>query len=513
MKKAMSILLTLCMVMALCAGAFADGEEIVRGGTLKVGKGVMLSTMNPTKFTARDSDYDVYCQIYETLIKSDVNGNLVPGLAESWEVVDDTAVSFKLREDVKFHDGSAFNAEAVKANFDYFMDPEVGCVFISELKNIESVNVVDEYTVEIKLVQPSSLFLTDLTNYAGIMVAPSALEQGADYLAANACGTGPFKVTNYVEGVSVTLEPNEYYYINGVDGKPLPYLDKVEISMITDQTTKVNSLMAGDVDCTDYLTTTGIETLEANSAINIQRIATSDIYCLFCNVQDDVLGNLNVRQAIAYAVDRDILANVITRGYGFASNWACDPGQWFYDAETPYGTNIEKAKELLAEAGYGDGLTISMSCISREPDNTVMQILQQQLAQIGITLNLESMERTEWVSLWTTEHTGELGLAKMTVPRVDAYVQLYTNMGAGAANNYSTFTGEEFNTLLDKLSTVYDTEEQKAILQEAQAVYLADCASIFLYQMPRYDAYADYVKGFSTLTLGACDYSTFWLAK
>lgn len=493
------------------AQPISDGTP-VRGGTLKIGKGLTLSTLDPTKVTARDSDYDVLCQIYEPLIRADASGNLEPGLADSWDVVDDTTIVFYLRRDVKFHDGTAFNAEAVKANFAYFMDESVAAIFAAELACVDHVEAVDDYTVQVKLTQPSSAFLTDLTNYSGLMISPEALKQGADYLASHACGTGPFQVADYVEGVSIALTANPVYYQTGADGKPLPYLEKVEITMMTDQTTKVNSLMAGDIDLTDYLATTGIETLETASGFSLARITTSDIYCLFCNVEDGALSNQKVRQALAYGVDRDALATAITRGYGFASNWACDPEQWFYSAETPYRYDPEKAKALLAEAGYAGGLTLTMQCISREPDNTVMQVLQAQLAEINVTLELESMERTEWVSIWTTEHTGQLGLAKMTIPRVDPYVQLNTNMGAGSANNYSTYKGERFNELLNSLSSIYDTDQQKAALAEAQEVYLEDCASIFLYQMPRYDAYSSKVQNFTTLALGPWDLSQIWLA-
>lgn len=485
----------------------------VRGGTLKVGKGVALSTLDPTKATARDSDYDVLCQIYEPLIRADASGNLEPGLADSWDVADDTTIVFYLRKDVKFHDGTAFNAQAVKENFEYFMDESVAAIFATELNCVDHVEVVDDYTVRVKLIRPSSAFLTDLTNYSGLMISPDALKQGADYLASHACGTGPFYVADYVEGVSISLAANPDYYRSGADGSPLPYLDKVEILMITDQTTKVNSLMGGEIDLTDYLATTGIETLENAYGFSLARIATSDIYCLFCEVGDSVLQNKQVRQALAYGVDRDALATAITRGYGFASNWACGPDSWFYSAQTPYSYDVEKAKALLAQAGYADGLTLTMQCISREPDNTVMQVLQSQLEQVGITLELESMERTKWVSIWTTEHTGQLGLAKMTVPRVDPYVQLNTNMGSSSANNYSNYKGERFNELLNSLSSIYDTDQQKAVLAEAQEVYLEDSASVFLYQMPRYDACSSKVQNFTTFALGAWDLSQIWMAE
>lgn len=491
----------------------ASVSNVTRGGTLNVGKGIVLSTLDPTKANARDSDYDVLCQIYEPLIRSDESGNLVPGLANSWDVVDDNTIVFHLRDDVLFHDGTKFDAKAVKANFDYYMAESTGAIFATELAEVKDVEVVDDKTVQVNLSKPSANFLTDLTNYSGLMIAPSALEKGADYLATHACGTGPFQVEEYSEGVSITLTANKNYYILGNDGKPLPYVDKVFVSMLTDQTTKVNSLMSGGVDVTDYLGTTSIETLEKTSGFHLQRISTSDVYCLFCNVEDKVLSNKKVRQALAYAVNGDELAVALTRNYGFKSIWACDPEQWFYDDKTPYSYDVEKAKSLLSEAGFADGLTLKMQCISREPDNTIMQVLQQQLSKAGIKLELESMERTKWVSIWTTEHTGQLGLAKMTVPRVDAYVQLNTNMGATSANNYSQYQGEKFNGLLQSLRVTYDTEKQKAILKEAQAAYLEDCATVFMYQMPRYDAYSDRVQNFGTYALGPWNLAEMWLAS
>ena len=510
--KTKLLVVVMLLIAVLAVTAMAEGDP-VRGGTIKIGKGVMLSTLDPTKVTARDSDYDVICQIYEPLIRADAGGNLVPGLAESWNVENDTTIIFYLRKDVKFHDGTPFNAEAVKANYEYFVNPDVAAIFATELKDLQSVDVIDEYTVKITLAKPSSAFLRDLTNYSGLMVCPSYLAQGGAYLANHACGTGPFKVEEYIEGVSLTLVANPDYYMLGADGKPLPYLEKAVYSMITDQTTKVNSLLAGDVDLTDYLTTTGIETVDKVEGYQLERISTSDIYVLFCNVEDSVLKDVRVRKALAYGVNREQIANGITRGYGFVSNWACDPNQWFYDPATPYSYDKEQAKKLLAEAGYANGLELTMQCISREPDNTVMQILQAQLADIGIKVKLESMERTEWVANWTKIHSGQLGLAKMTVPRVDAYVQLNTNMGEQSANNYSIYKGEKFNELLQSLSSIYDTEEQKKVLSEAQAVYLEDSASIFLYQMPRYDAFSTKVKNFNTLALGPWDLSTIWLAE
>lgn len=485
---------------------------IVRGGTIKMGKGIVLTNLNPTKVNAQDSDFEVIHQIYENLINADPSGNLVPGLAESWDVVNDTTIVFHLRKDVKFHDGTDFNADACKITMDYFLSEGEANWFHNQLKCLDSVEVIDNYTVQFNLNEPSSMFLTDITNYVGLMIAPSAIEKGNDWMAINACGTGPFKVGEYVEGVSITLEANEYYYRNGEDGKPLPYVDAVKIIFMKDQTTKVNSLLAGDIHVTDYMVTTGIETVQATDGVNAREIATSEVYAIFCNVNDEIASNKQVRQAIAYGIDRETLAYAITRGLGGVGVFAAKEGQWFYDSTTPYSYNPEKSKTLLTEAGYPDGVTLNMTCISREPDNTVMQVLQEQLKGVGITLKLNSMERDEWVSLWSKERTGQIGLAKLTVPRVDPFVQLYVNTGDTSPNNYSNYKGEKYNELLNSISSIYDNEEMKGVLSEAQAVYLDDCASIFLYVLPRYDGYSDKVQNFQTAALGSVEFVEMWLA-
>lgn len=491
----------------------APAGGIVRGGTIKMGKGIVLTNLNPTKVNAQDSDYEIIHQIYENLIVADPSGNLNPGLAESWEVVDDTTIVFYLRQGVKFHDGSDFNAEACKTCMDYYLSEGDANWFQNQLECLESVEIIDDYTVQFNLSKPSSMFLTDITNYVGLMIAPSAIEKGNDWMATNACGTGPFKVGEYVETVSIELLANENYWQMGEDGKPLPYVDSVEITFMTDQTTKVNSLIAGDIHVTDYLVTTGIETLNATEGVNTRAIATSEVYAIFCNVNDEIASNKLVRQAIAYGIDRETLAYAITRGLGGIGTFVSKEGQWFHDPTTPYTYDVEKAKALLAEAGYPDGVTLNMTCISREPDNTVMQVLQEMLKASGINLVLNSMERDEWVALWSKERTGQIGLAKTTVPRVDPYVQIYTNLGAESASNYSNYKGEEFNVLLESLSGIYDTEEQKQVISEAQAAYLEDSATIFLYTLPRYNGYSDKVQNFGTAALGSLEFVNMWIAE
>lgn len=513
MKKLMAMLLVLMLALSMVVAASAEGEP-VRGGTLVVAKGVKQSTLNPAKANAQDSDYDLFAQIYEPLIGMDASGNLIPCLAESWDVQDETTIVFKLRQDVVFHDGTPFNAEAVKFVMDWYNSEECSPWFASQIAELETVEVLDEYTVKMTLSTPSAVFLTSLSNYTSLMISPEAIKTYGEELSLHAVGTGAFKLKEAVEGDHYTLVRNEQYWGMGEDGKPLPYLDEVVIKIIDDETVKATNAMSGDVQLTDYLKTAiNIQMLQSNPNLTVDRLPTADVYCLFPNVNYDMLQNVKVRQAIAYALNTEEMAAVMTQGLGSKSIWPANPSQWFYSDYTPYSHNPEKAKELLAEAGYSEGFEIKLQCISREPDNTIMQIVQQQLGNVGIKVTLESMERLAWVDLYTKQLTGELGLAKMTYPRVDAYVQINTNMGGTSSNNYSQYKGEKFNELLEKIKLEYNMETRKALLAEAQQVYLDDCSSIFLYELPRYVAYSNSLQNYGTYSLGHWKLATMWLAQ
>ncbi|MEA5016759.1 MAG: ABC transporter substrate-binding protein [Candidatus Limiplasma sp.] len=514
MKKVLAMLLALSMVLGLACAALAEEGKPVRGGALIVAKGVKQSTMDPTKANAQDSDYDLYAQVYEPLVGMDASGNLIPCLAESWDVQDETTIVFKLREGVVFHDGTPFNAEAVKFVMDWYKSEECSPWFASQIAELESVEAVDEYTVKMHLSTPSAVFLTSMSNYTSLMISPQAIETYGAELSLNAVGTGAFKVKEAVEGDHITLVRNEQYWGLGEDGLPLPYLDEVVIKIIEDETVKATNVMSGGVHLTDYLkTAVNIQMLQANASLTVDRLPTADIYCLFPNVNFDMLQDARVRQALAYALNTEEMAMAMTQGLGNAAIWPANQSQWFYSDYTPYSYNPEKAKELLAEAGYPDGFSIKLQCISREPDNTIMQVVQQQLGAVGVNVTLESMERLAWVDLYTKQLTGELGLAKMTYPRVDAYVQLNTNMGGTSGNNYSQYKGEKFNELLEKIKLEYDMETRKALLAEAQQVYLEDSATIFLYELPRYVAYSSQLKNYGTYSLGHWKLATMWLAQ
>lgn len=496
-KRTNIIILAMLLILSIGSGVFAAGAKeapvasspgtIVRGGTLVAGKTNNWSTLVPTQSTSRGDDRYILSQIFDTLVSMDESGNFVPQLAESWEMREREMV-MKLRDDVKFHDGTPMNAEAVKFVFDWYMSSSLKPIFMSEISAIESVDVLDSFTVRFNLNEPSAILLSALSNNAGMIMSPAAIKQYGEDIVLNPVGTGPFKVKEAIEGDHVTLVRNPDYYLKGKDGLPLPYLDEVVIRVITDEPVKVINLMSGDIDITDYLNAaTSLDTLKNNKNIEVIRTTAGDHFALYPNHLYGPLGDTKVRIAITQAIDKQAISDALTRGYGTLAPFPVAAGQWFYDEYDPYPYNPQRAKELLAEAGYPNGFSIKLQNIAREPDNTIVQALQGQLKDVGINVEIESMERNAWVALFQRNSAeGQLAFGRWTFPRVDAYMQIYNNLGENAIGNYSNYINPRFTELIEKTKSVYDVAQRKDLFKEIQKVVLDDAANIWIYQMPRH---------------------------
>lgn len=511
MKKNLSLTLVFMLLFTLVI-TFAQAEvteDIVRGGTIKIGKANKLTGFDPSKTSSRNEDGYVYYLIFETLITFDQNGNLTPGLATDWSYSEDgLSLTMHLREGVKFHDGTPFNAEAVKANMDWNTNPENGHVYLSsELNNIEYTEVIDEYTVCIHLKEVDAALPSVFTNICGLMLAPSSL--GAEDMASNPVGTGAFKLEEYVEGDHIYLTANKDYWDVGIDGKPLPYLDRLEIYIMTDDSVRTINLQTGDIDMVDYHLS-GNSIMKAMEMDDVITVMTSNrsTYFLSFNLNDERLSDPKIRQAISYAVNREELIEVCLEGFGVVEAFDATPDQWFYSDYTPYSYNPEKAKSLLAEAGYPNGITIELSYISREPDATMCQLIQEQFKASGITLSLEPLERLAWIDKIKTNRSGEMGIGVITIQGLDPNQQ-YNSTLAYCDPKCVT----EIQELLLSAKTTFDQDERKEILVEYQQRYLDDALYVILGQYPRYSSYNQKLNGITYNPNGTFNLKSAWLSK
>src|SRR5215204_3148985 len=227
----------------------ASGEAPRKGGTLRVGLTVEAVTMDPN-LSGSKIDRMIYHNIYEPLVMLDTKLQIKPSLAESWSYADPKTLVFKLRQGVKFHDGTDFDADAVKFNFDRMQDPASKSVRTGEIANVQNAEVVDKYTVKLNLKRPDAALLATLTDRAGMIVSPDAIKKLGPDLGRKAVGTGPFEFVEWIKDDHLTAKRFAGYW-GAKDGGP--YLDELRYRPIPDDTVKLQSLIGGEIDVMDYV--------------------------------------------------------------------------------------------------------------------------------------------------------------------------------------------------------------------------------------------------------------------
>ena len=372
------------------ASAASTGEP-KEGGVLRIGTGQSPTVIGYTPEINNNSFLQFLRTAFNSLCFYDEEGNLAPELAESWETDPDAAtITFHLRSGVKFSDGTDFNAEAVKWNIEQYQSAGR-----TEVASVASIDCPDENTVVIQLEAWSSSALESIGFFVYYM-SPTAFEEngGADWARFNAVGTGPFIMTSFEQGVGVTYEKNPNYWEEGK-----PYLDGVEFSIISEPTTLENALTAGEIDMISYASIENLQNLEATG--NFVRESNEngmgvETVGVIPNSDDESspFYDAKVRQAFCYAIDADTIVDSLGYGYYTRTNQWAAPGAITYNEDVEgYPYNPDKAKELLAEAGYADGFdTVIYAAAGLENWATA---IADQLTQVGIRTQVEMVDATK----------------------------------------------------------------------------------------------------------------------
>lgn len=372
------------------ASAASTGEP-KEGGVLRIGTAQSPTVIGYTPEINNNSFLQFLRTAFNSLCFYDEEGNLAPELAESWETDPDAAtITFHLRSGVKFSDGTDFNAEAVKWNIEQYQSAGR-----TEVASVASIDCPDENTVVIQLEAWSSSALESIGFFVYYM-SPTAFEEngGADWARFNAVGTGPFIMTSFEQGVGVTYEKNPNYWEEGK-----PYLDGVEFSIISEPTTLENALTAGEIDLLSYASIENLQNLEATG--NFVRESNEngmgvESVGVIPNSDDESspFYDARVRQAMCYAIDADTIVESLGYGYYTRTNQWAAPGAITYNEDVEgYPYNPEKAKELLAEAGYADGFDTTIYAIAGI-ENWATAIADQ-LTQVGIRTQVEMVDATK----------------------------------------------------------------------------------------------------------------------
>ena len=381
-------------LQAMPVAVEANGEPVY-GGHLRVGY-----VLEPTSLDAvlgrSGGDAYYWRQIYDQLV--DVDRSLEPhlsrSLATSWEIAEDPhSITFKLRRDVVFHDGTPFDAEAVKFNVERILDPATMATPRASMTVIESVDALDEHTVRFNLLRPWGAGINMLADRGGVMNSPAeVLALGDDY-GWQPSGTGPFRVNKVITGTMVHLVRNEDYWAKDDAGRPLPYLDEVTIRVIRDETVLASALRTGEIDVA-YLPYKDVAAFRRDPRFAIETMEGGGVSLLLAfNVGHEVVDDVNLRLAIAHAID----PHVINRAIYFDKVMVADSGMWpvgawAHDPDVPRATyDPAKAREYLALGGKPDGLELT-TVVNNTPVNILAaEVIRAMLKKIGVTLNIEVM--------------------------------------------------------------------------------------------------------------------------
>ncbi len=461
---------------ALAAAGPAWAASPVRGGTLRIGWIPNAKTLDP-HLSVQWSERFVLYMAYNTLVAVDKAFNVVPELARSWQVSPDgRRVTFQLRRGVKFHDGTDFNAEAVKWNLERVLDPETKSAQRSQLEPaIAAVTVVDPYTVAVDLKKPFAPLLAALAERPGFIVSPAAVKRyGADF-GRNPVGTGPFRVVESVPDTRVVLERFDGYWDSGK-----PYLDKVLFRVVPDPTVRLTMVRTGEVDVATDVDAKDVPMLKGQPDLKVAELNPPARWtALQWQVDTPPFNNKALRQAIALAIDRVELKTVLLRGFGEPARGPVVPGLWWYDPGfkgVPY--DLEQARKKLAEAGYPNGFRFKFSVSNVPQWIRQAELIQAQLQKINVTMEFELVNpadqyaqtvqrKINWTHTNWTQRADPHGLLSF----------LYHSKGGANSTGYSNPRVDE---LLDKAAAMFDPQQRKPLYQEVERIVVDDAPYVFL---------------------------------
>jgi peptide/nickel transport system substrate-binding protein len=464
-----------------------------RGGSLRIALDADFTTMDPHVSTAA-VDRQVYQSVFNTLVRLDEKLGVQPELAMSWETPEPKTYIFKLARGVKFHDGTDFNAQAVKFNMERMKNlPKSGRK--SEILEIESVDVVDDYTVKFNLNQPSAPLLATLTDRAGMMVSPKAAQEKGDDFARSPVGTGPFTFVEWVKDDHLTVKKNPSYWEKGSDGQPMPYLDEVVYRGVPDGTVRTTALRTGTVDVLDIPSAKDVASLKTIPELKTSEVPGLAFLYITLNPTREPFTKKELREAVAYAIDRDSINKVVYFNLAVPIQTPIPPSSWAYDQSLNFWKrDVEKAKQLLAAGGAPNGFEFTITFQNQPEFRQLFEVIQEQLKDVGITMKLEAVE---FGLSNTRTNTGDyVAAGNQWSGRPDPDGNTYRYLYSKGEGNGPKFGTPELDEALAKTRATSDQAERKKLYGEAFKLAAANGNFIPLLARPEVKAMSQKVQGF-----------------
>ncbi len=532
MRKKIGIALSLVLVVALFLGGCTSStkpqegpeepvEERKVGGTITYGMTGDPVIFNPILYTDTPSGF-VISRVYSGLVQPNENLEMIPDIADSWTFSEDGLVwTFRLRKDVRFHDGTPLTSADVKFTYDAIMHPDYTGIRQSDFKSVDRIEAPDPYTVVFYLKEPYAPLLSHLTY--GILPKhifektpiKDMKENPANF---EPIGSGPYKFVDWQRGQHIILEANEDYYGEG------PYIEQIIIKFYQDEQVMLAALEKGDIDYMGSIPPDDIERVKAEHADRLEFVEVPANGYTYIGLKQThpIFSDVRVRKALMYGLNRQAIVDEILRGYGTVMNANIPPVSWAYagDELEPYEYNPEKAKQLLEEAGWvegpdgirvKDGQRLSFTLITDSGSKlyeSILMVVQEDWEKIGVEMKPEFLE-------WSVLCSQYLDVAKFEAYMLgwslgldpDFYIFFHSesavdDQGVLRGFNDVEFKNPDLDRLLEEGRRVMDQEERKRIYIEAQKIINDQLPYVFLYTRNNVAAMNKKVKGVVWSTLG-----------
>ncbi|MBR4084080.1 MAG: ABC transporter substrate-binding protein [Lachnospiraceae bacterium] len=506
-KKLTSYLLMAFLLMTTlsgCAGGTGESsgdnssKEPVYGGSVVVGIQQDIDSLDPHKATAAGTK-EILFNIFEGLVKPDENGNLINAVASDYSISEDGLVyTFTLRENIKFHNGNVVTAEDVEYSLERASGLLDGTPLISALSAITSVDIVDSKTVQVTVGSANTELIYSFV--AAIIPKGSGEDANADPV-----GTGPFSFVSYAPQEGIIVAKNANYWQEG-----LPYLDKVEFRIINSPDTALLNLQGGSIDIYPYLTDS--QANELKGSFQILSAPSDVVQALFLNNAVEPLTDVRVRQAICYALDKDSINGFVAGGNAMLVGSAMLPSlkDYYVELNDVYGTtaNLEKAKQLLTEAGYPNGFDLEITVPSNYAYHMqTAEVVVEQLKAAGINAKINAVEWNTWLTECYQGRQYESTICGITCDMTPGY--LLNRFQSESSKNFINFKNAEYDEVFLKAQASLDLKEKAKYYSQLQEMLVKDAGTAFIQVPPitiamkrdlgGYKFYPVYVQDMSTV--------------
>ncbi|MNW25970.1 Oligopeptide-binding protein AppA precursor [compost metagenome] len=465
------------------------------GGIVRVAMSTEPDNLDPYLSAATDTS-SMMDNVFDGLFEAGVDGGLVPAIAESYEISEDgLTYTFKLRQGVKFHDGTDLTSADVYYSYAKLAGLEGAEPLSSKFASVAKINTPDDYTVEVTLKSVDAAFLA--ANIAAIV--PEGYEQQSQA----PVGAGPFKFMEYKPGQKLVLTANDAFY----DQARAPVLDGVEFQFMPDQNSAVLALQAGDIDMVPGISSQGA--LQLGEKFNLVSGPQNMVQLMALNHTVEPLNDEKVRQAINYAVDKDVIIQTVVEGQGtkLGTNMSPAMAKYYQEGlENYYTPDLEKAKQLLSESGHPDGFDLTITV----PSNYQMhvdtaQVIAEQLKQVGIRVQIKQIEWSNWLENVYNNAQYEATIIGLT-GKLDPN-EVLVRYESTYNKNFYKYSNSEYDALIAEARTELDEAARADLYKKAQKILTEQAVAVYIMDPSRTVAMAGNLTGFKMYPVQKFDFA------